>query len=135
MGRARGPSSVHAYPCLPSGTYVGHSRPPDYPRGSLRRSRQPACLAVAVGDHQCADRRVGGVVVLANMQSALLVGGEPVERLWVLVILLAFPAPDLSVAAHLEQRTPELHQQLGRHRPTTETRCDTDCFVVRQQCY
>ena len=57
---------------------------------------------------------LAAVVVFAIVRFDLLVGGEPGERLWMLLILLAFPVAGSLVARYLKQRKPDLYQRLGR---------------------
>jgi amino acid transporter len=54
------------------------------------------------------------VVIFSVVRFDLLVGGEPGENLWMLLVLLAFMATGSSVAYHLKRNRPEWYAGLGR---------------------
>ena len=54
------------------------------------------------------------VVVFAIVRFDLLVGGEPGQNLWMLLVLLAFLAAGAGVAYYMKQNQPDLYQRLGR---------------------
>lgn len=54
------------------------------------------------------------VVVFAIVRFDLLVGGEPGQNLWMLLVLLAFLVAGAGVAYYMKQNRPELYQRLGR---------------------
>ncbi|KAA0084634.1 APC family permease [Mycolicibacterium sp. P9-64] len=66
---------------------------------------------------------MGAVVIFGIIRFDLLVGGEPGENLWMLLVLLAFLLAGCLVALHLKRNKPELYRGLGRavgDDPTTD---------------
>jgi amino acid transporter len=57
---------------------------------------------------------IGAVVVFAIARFDLLVGGEPGQNLWMLLVLVAFLAAGSSVALYFKRSRPDLYVRLGR---------------------
>lgn len=57
---------------------------------------------------------LGAVVVFAIARFDLLVGGEPGENLWMLLVLVAFLVAGSSVALYFKRSRPEWYARLGR---------------------
>jgi hypothetical protein len=57
---------------------------------------------------------IGAVVVFAIARFDLLVGGEPGQNLWMLLVLVAFLAAGCSVALYFKRSRPDLYIRLGR---------------------